>query len=63
MTPQELELLELSKELWNKYLQLPKQHINDAPDINFHINAIQMNLFARPGYREYLKTDTANAAG
>lgn len=55
MTPEEIEIMELTKEVWSKFLQLPEQHPADATELNFHIHAIQNIVLARVGLREYKK--------
>lgn len=55
MTKEEREILELTKDIWNKFLELPDEHEADQRELCFHIHAIQNILFARSGYREYKK--------
>lgn len=35
MTDQELKVLELTKDAWNAFLQLPEQHQDDNDDFRF----------------------------
>lgn len=51
MTKKEKEVLDLSAELWNKFLQLDEIHPDDVPEFRFHIHALQNIVFAREGLR------------
>lgn len=55
MTEEEKEIMELTKEIWNKFLKLPVEHSADASELNFHIHAIQNIVLSRVGLREYKK--------
>lgn len=55
MTKEEIEIMELTKEIWNKFLELPIEHSADTAELNFHIHAIQNILLSRVGLREYKK--------
>lgn len=52
MTQQEIKVLELTKETWNAFLELPDQHEDDNDDFRFHIHAIQNIILAREGVRK-----------
>lgn len=43
------EVLNISAELWNKFLEIPKEqmHQDDANDVRFHIHAIQNIIFTQ----------------
>lgn len=51
MTKQEKDILNLTGELWNKFLALPVMHDDDVPDVRHHIHAIQNIIYARDGMR------------
>lgn len=51
MTDQEKKVLELTKDVWNTFLELPEQHEDDEHDFRFHIHALQNIVLAREGVR------------
>lgn len=52
MTTDEIKVLDLTKETWNAFLQLPEQHEDDNDDFRFHIHALQNIILAREGVRK-----------
>lgn len=52
MTPQELKVIEQTKEAWNAFIELPVQHQDDYNDFRFHIHALQNIILAREGVRK-----------
>jgi hypothetical protein len=55
MTKEEIEIIELTKEIWNKFLALPVEHSADIRELEFHTHAIQNIVLSRVGLREYKK--------
>lgn len=51
LTQEEEEILELTAELWNKFLQLPINHPMEANEIAMKIHDIQRMIISRPGFR------------
>lgn len=51
LTQEEKEILELTAELWNKFLQLPIYHLMEANEMAIKIQDIQRMIIARPGFR------------
>lgn len=51
LTQEEKEILELTAELWNKFLQLPINHPMERDEIAMKIHDIQRMIIARPGFR------------
>lgn len=50
-TQEEEEILELTAELWNKFLQLPIYHLMEQSEMRYKIHDIQRMIIARPGFR------------
>lgn len=50
LSEKEKEVLRLSGELWNQFIELPTIHPDDNNDVRFHIHAIQNIVFARPAF-------------
>lgn len=48
---EEEEILELTAELWNKFLQLPIYHLMEQSEMQYKIHDIQRMIIARPGFR------------
>lgn len=48
MEPQE-EVLKISAELWNKFLEIPQQelHLDDNNDFRHHLHAIQNIMYTQ----------------
>jgi hypothetical protein len=55
MTKQEIRLINSMGNVWNKFLQLPKQHPSDQQEFQFHIHALQNIVASREGYRQLKK--------
>ena len=51
LTQEEEEILELTAELWNKFLQLPIYHLMEANEMAIKIHDIQRMIISRPGFR------------
>ena len=51
LTQEEEEILELTAELWNKFLQLPIYHLMEQSEMQYKIHDIQRMIIARPGFR------------
>lgn len=51
LTQEEDEILELTAELWNKFLQLPIYHLMEQSEMQSKIHDIQRMIISRPGFR------------
>lgn len=51
LTQEEKEILELTAELWNKFLALPINHPMEANEMAIKIHDIQRMIISRPGFR------------
>lgn len=51
LTQEEDEILELTAELWNKFLQLPIYHLMEQSEMQYKIHDIQRMIISRPGFR------------
>lgn len=51
LTKEEEEILELTAELWNRFLALPIYHLMEANEIAMKIHDIQRMIISRPGFR------------
>lgn len=51
LTQEEKEILELTAELWNRFLALPINHPMEANGIAMKIHDIQRMIISRPGFR------------
>lgn len=56
MMEEEKELLNLTGEIWNKYLDLPILHPNDQQEFMYHLHAIQRIIMSR----EFLRNINQN---
>lgn len=52
ITDKEMQCIDLSRDLWNAFMELPIQHPADREDFCFHIHAIQNMLLGREGLRQ-----------
>ena len=52
MTPQEIKVLDRTKEAWAEFLSLPEEHPDDQNEFRFHIHALQNIILAREGMRK-----------
>lgn len=52
MTDQEIKVIDLTKEVWNEFIKLPKQHQADEQEFCYHIHALQNMILAREGLRK-----------
>lgn len=52
MTPQEIKVLNLTKDVWAEFLALPEEHPDDRNEFRFHIHALQNMILAREGLRK-----------
>lgn len=52
MTEQEVRVLNMTKDAWNAFLQLPIQHPDDVNEFRIHIHALQNMIYAREGIRK-----------
>jgi hypothetical protein len=53
MTEEEKLLMDLTGDVFNRFLALPELHPSDAPEFAVHIHALQNMILARVGYRQY----------
>lgn len=51
LTQEEEEILRLTEEVWNRFLQLPIYHSMEANEIAMKIHDIQRMIISRPGFR------------
>lgn len=51
LTKEEEEILMLTEEIWNKFLQLPIYHLMEANEMAIKIHDIQRMIISRPGFR------------
>lgn len=51
LTKEEEEILELTAELWNRFLALPINHPMEANEMAMKIHDIQRMIISRPGFR------------
>lgn len=51
LTQEEEEILELTAELWNKFLQLPIYSLMEQSEMQSKIHDIQRMIISRPGFR------------
>jgi hypothetical protein len=55
MTDEEMKILELLAEAWNKFLELPTEHESDIREFQYGIHVLQRQVMARPTRREMNK--------
>lgn len=55
MTETEKQVVMMLAEVWNKYLELPNEHISDNPEFLAGIHRLQEKVLARPARRELNK--------
>lgn len=51
LTQEEEEILELTAELWNRFLALPINHPMEQSEMQYKIHDIQRMIISRPGFR------------
>ena len=51
LTQEEKEILMLTEEVWNKFLELPINHPMEANEMAVKIRDIQRMIISRPGFR------------
>ena len=51
LTKEEEEILMLTEEIWNKFLQLPIYHLMEQSEMQSKIHDIQRMIISRPGFR------------
>ena len=51
LTKEEEEILDLTAELWNRFLALPIYHLMEQSEIAMKIHDIQRMIISRPGFR------------
>lgn len=51
LTQEEEEILELTAELWNRFLALPINHPMERDEMAIKIHDIQRMIISRPGFR------------
>lgn len=51
LTQEEEEILMLTEEIWNKFLQLPIYHLMEMNEMAIKIHDIQRMIISRPGFR------------
>lgn len=52
LTGQEQKVLQLTAEVWNAFLLLPRQHADDQTEFRHTLHALQRIVLARPVVRE-----------
>lgn len=55
MTEQENKVIGLTRDIWNKFLELPVQSQDDTQEFRFHIHALQNIILAREGVRKLME--------
>lgn len=63
MTAEEVKVLNITKDAWNAFLQLPIQHPDDINEFRFHIHAMQNIIYAREGIRKMKEAEGGNVKG
>lgn len=58
LTEQEQEVIDLSVKLWNEFLKLPIQHMDDNNEMRRDIHDIQNRIFSRPEIRNQMINKT-----
>lgn len=51
LTKEEEEILMLTEEIWNRFLELPINHPMEKDEIAMKIHDIQRMIISRPGFR------------
>lgn len=51
LTQEEEEILELTEEIWNRFLALPIYHPMEQSEMKYKIHDIQRMIISRPGFR------------
>lgn len=51
LTKEEEEILELTEEIWNRFLELPINHPMEKDEMAIKIHDIQRMIISRPGFR------------
>lgn len=51
LTKEEEEILMLTEEIWNKFLQLLIYHLMEQSEMQYKIHDIQRMIISRPGFR------------
>ena len=51
LTKEEEEILELTEEIWNRFLALPIYHLMEQSEMQSKIHDIQRMIISRPGFR------------
>lgn len=51
LTKEEEEILMLTEEIWNRFLQLPIYHLMEQSEMQYKIHDIQRMIISRPGFR------------
>jgi hypothetical protein len=52
MTTDEIEILNATRDVWNKFIELPVLHPSDQGEFCQHIHALQNIILAREGVRK-----------
>jgi hypothetical protein len=53
LTKEELALIEMTADLWNRFLALPNSHPADAEEMALDIHRIQNRIMARSARRDH----------
>lgn len=51
LTQEEKEILRLTEEVWNRFLELPIHHPMEMNEMAIKIHDIQRMIISRPGFR------------
>ena len=51
LTKEEEEILRLTEEIWNRFLELPINHPMERDEMAIKIHDIQRMIISRPGFR------------
>ena len=51
LTKEEEEILRLTEEIWNRFLELPINHPMEKDEMAIKIHDIQRMIISRPGFR------------
>jgi hypothetical protein len=63
MSNEEIELMNLTGELANKFFSLEQEHSHDVKEFVFHIHAIQNIILSREGIRQYRQFELTDNGG
>lgn len=55
LTEQEQKVLQLTADVWNAFMKLPRQHPDDQTEFRHALHALQRVVLARPAVRETMQ--------